>query len=478
MYLRFTALLLILGISLGPARASDEPMLGVEGSDESIAARLRVAEHEFRKKWGGLTPEELAPGPVRPERNRALRIIEAVELFEASWDDPWSEAARPVFKDYSVAGAGEFATKHAAELARLEPALALLDTIDLLPESDFGIRYDRLFDTGPLRAARATYIFRMLTLSGLAELSEGHCGVATRRVELFLAMGEAFAGEPNGVMQIHRMHAGQQALALLRAVLSRCDLERKELERLSLLIDQDSRPPIEMMLFDNVLHLCRVFDSIEEETRASSDDDARLLAPSIAAAKLQAILFLDDWFEFATTARTFRGDPPVLSDLDVISVEEIEANLEPPESEDKIMGGETVIETDLGLAAILHIAFENFDGWLDRSDLWQTLFLLARTALALETYAKDHEGLYPEELDRLVPHYLGQTLLNPFTGEPLAYEAAADGYRLAAGEEAVSTWSHDVDPVLDWSRGSEGRQPGPDPPPEADDSVPSNDEGD
>ena len=39
MYLRFTTLLLVLGISLSPVSPSDQPTLGVERTDEGIAAQ-------------------------------------------------------------------------------------------------------------------------------------------------------------------------------------------------------------------------------------------------------------------------------------------------------------------------------------------------------------------------------------------------------------------------------------------------------
>jgi hypothetical protein len=441
---------------LSPVAASDEPTLGVEGSDQSITTQLRVAEHRFRKKWGGLTAEELAPGPVRPERNRALRILEALELFKATTETWLDEDWRAVSTDYSVSAAGEFAAQHEAELASLEPVFALLDTIDLLPDSDFGIRYDDVRTASPFGLMETINLVKMLSLSGLAELSAGHCGVATRRMEVLLAIGEALAEEPNGRSQIHRLHADLQALALLRALLSRCDLERAELMRLALVLVQDSRYPVEMMLFDNLLVVHQAFETIEEESPASTDEDAPSSARAVAAARLQALRFMNGWFEFVTTERSLRGDAPSLSDLEARVFDEIEATSETPEYEIADEKVEPDIDVERILALIFQSAFQDFETWLDRSDLWRTRFRLARTALALELYAAEHEGRFPDDLDRLVPHYLGLPPVNPFSGELFEYQATENGYRLTAGKDAESHWSHKVGPVLDWSR-SDGR---------------------
>jgi hypothetical protein len=54
---------------------------------------------------------------------------------------------------------------------------------------------------------------------------------------------------------------------------------------------------------------------------------------------------------------------------------------------------------------------------------------LARCALAIERY-RLATGKVPNDLDTLVPDYLGQVPLDPFDGRPVRYRPAATGYRL------------------------------------------------
>jgi hypothetical protein len=84
-----------------------------------------------------------------------------------------------------------------------------------------------------------------------------------------------------------------------------------------------------------------------------------------------------------------------------------------------------------------------FVAGLERSilsgDEYRGLATVALTAVALRRYRLDQGG-YPAALDALVPTYLAQVPVDPFTGRPIAYTQAGSGFDLevkAPREEAA-----------------------------------------
>jgi hypothetical protein len=58
-----------------------------------------------------------------------------------------------------------------------------------------------------------------------------------------------------------------------------------------------------------------------------------------------------------------------------------------------------------------------------------TTFDLGQLALSLAAYRAER-GVYPDSLDALAPKYLPKIPTDRFTGDPLVYRTAADGYVL------------------------------------------------
>jgi hypothetical protein len=87
---------------------------------------------------------------------------------------------------------------------------------------------------------------------------------------------------------------------------------------------------------------------------------------------------------------------------------------------------------------------------IERADLWETRFALARLGLALERHRLAH-GSYPDRLDALVPGLLPGLPLDPFSGAPPEYRSSADGYVLrSAAEDAKLHLPDNRDPLLRW----------------------------
>ncbi len=69
---------------------------------------------------------------------------------------------------------------------------------------------------------------------------------------------------------------------------------------------------------------------------------------------------------------------------------------------------------------------------------------VARTAFALHNYHAEH-GIYPENLDALVPKHLQQLPAEPVFGEPLKYTPSGDGYELSARSLPYRFWDMPVE---------------------------------
>ena len=68
---------------------------------------------------------------------------------------------------------------------------------------------------------------------------------------------------------------------------------------------------------------------------------------------------------------------------------------------------------------------------METSDDYTSQLGAAEIAVALRRYKLD-SGSYPADLNALLPHYLDQLPINPYTGQPPAYERTAKGFALHA----------------------------------------------
>ncbi len=70
----------------------------------------------------------------------------------------------------------------------------------------------------------------------------------------------------------------------------------------------------------------------------------------------------------------------------------------------------------------LGILLPHFERLIDRFDMLKTDRAGTITVLAIARYAADHDGLYPDTLEDLVPAYLNDVPIDPFSGEPMCYQ--------------------------------------------------------
>ncbi len=81
---------------------------------------------------------------------------------------------------------------------------------------------------------------------------------------------------------------------------------------------------------------------------------------------------------------------------------------------------------DNTLLGILNFSRPMFSKYFERVTHQQTQFLLGRLGLATAAYRSDH-GKFPATLDALVPKYITEIPLDPFSGEPLKLKAIKGG---------------------------------------------------
>ena len=87
---------------------------------------------------------------------------------------------------------------------------------------------------------------------------------------------------------------------------------------------------------------------------------------------------------------------------------------------------------------------------IQRADLWETRFALARLGIALERHRLSL-GVYPDELEALVPVLLPKLPTDPFSGAPPEYRRIGNGYLLrSAAEDATLDLIDQRDPILRW----------------------------
>ena len=101
----------------------------------------------------------------------------------------------------------------------------------------------------------------------------------------------------------------------------------------------------------------------------------------------------------------------------------------------KLKKWEDQLSENLDLGFFMSMNSSSFGSYFRRVTQQQTQFLLGRLGLATAAYHSDY-GKYPKKLDALVPKYITEIPIDPFSGEPLKMITVKDGLILyGVGED-------------------------------------------
>jgi hypothetical protein len=368
-----------------------------------------------------MTPEEIIPKEVPASENAAPLYTSAFALLK-------SESIEGKDLSYFVADAGrDYAMDPDSDDKRLafEQALSnetFVQAFDLIQQATARSRcnFDLPYDQGALMLVPHVNgmltIARILSPKILLETRRGAAQNAWQSVELALRMANALRDEPVLVSAMVRIALYQMALASVRTAAESFPPDDEIAARLAPLIAAaDDLQPV--LLAYNGEHLFFgewLFD--QNNAQRLIQDAMDVGGPGLEPRYLAWLLSYRParQAEHAAYLRVLKQSTDDLS----LPLSKAPCTPEPERTmQDRWYGG------------VLHSFAPAFSRVRVTTAKLQANARVTQTGLALHRHKAAH-GAYPATLAEVDPQFLAETLLDPFTGQPLVYRTDGDGFIL------------------------------------------------
>jgi hypothetical protein len=374
----------------------------------------------------------------------AINTMYVTDAEKASSNLIWVGKAKLPASDRALSSA--FMKEAATLIQRVQPCLIEFDKGNQYVES----RYPVDFSQGP--DAPLPHLKNMKTAASLfglgavwnAELDRGD--EAADYVQRMLFLARSLNNEPSLVSQFLRVAVGARALNSLERVLNRTALSQEKLGLLETTVAAASQNDSQGASITTALvgeHL------ISRSLTQSSPDRIKKFVTSIYPDSANGRFlneglnnldadrdYLDDTYHKASAMRELPFPERLRLD-DFLHRRGLDAirQLYP------VSGTCQLRDVAVKEASIL------------------TSWRLIQGALALERFRLDHQMNYPDNVKELLPKYLSEVPLDPFTGGPLKYTKFADGYSLesigsATAKVGGKQLSHSINFTVHAPRGS------------------------
>jgi hypothetical protein len=399
------------------------------GLDILVGRRLAAATREGEERYGSFKLETLLPPEVPDAENRAKVIRAAAELVP----DPGTATRRfAVFQPDGPLSAGDRAAID-REVAAGSLVFELLDYAAARPRANWGIPYKAGVEATVPPLLAFLNVGKLNIAAGRLALLDGRYDDGVAAVARGSVVAESLRPEPSLIVQLVRSAVDAGVVGLAREIVAAAPPTEAQLTVLDRALDErDPQGSMRASLIGEMKTMLASLPGSAYAWDAVGPLPPRLLENPLLLWLLRPVLQENArWYlevmkgviEYQGLPRTERqrrwGDAPPA-----------------PERRAWHLLGATMV-ANLGNA-------------IQRADLWETRFVLARLGVALERYRLAH-GTYPERLEALVPDLLPRLPLDPFSGAPPEYHASGRGYRLrSAAEDAKLDLIDKRDPILRW----------------------------
>jgi hypothetical protein len=368
--------------------------------------RLNAAIDRVEKAWGPLNLRSLYPPDVEPARNRTKVLRAAAEVLVLEGDDLKTVSDVASLKNIEPDRDDLVIVADAVERNAL--ALELLAAAAERPESNWNIPYRKgvAADVPPLLPL--LNIARLNGARGLMAVRDGRTEDATRAAEQGFALSESLAREPVLIVQLIRVSIDWLNLAVARAILEEGHPDAEMLARLRghvVRIGETDTIRVALIGETNAM-----YSELRKVEQGNADMDRN------------APLILRNAFIPWLLRPAFRSDLTFYLELmhDVVVYHE-----RPAHRRESELGSGPFDREPRFYQVLSRTSLPNLRGISLRGDLERARATAAETALALARYRLDH-GAYPESLEELVPEYLDEMPVDPFTGVPPEYRREGD----------------------------------------------------
>ena len=363
----------------------------------------------LEQRFGNLGESSLVVEAVPPKENRALVVRRAAALVDRQhWDSVVSSLSNYLIR----ASALPVPTDARAFAEASRSAIQLADQISSRSRSNYEVDY-LTGDWPDLMSIRI--LSNALYIDVGVQLEAGRLDVAARRVSSAIAIGASFRQEPSLLMQLMRISLTTRACDGVEDLITLAEPSRDSLRELASRLAENRDPdPMRIGLLSelkfNVAFLRRIDagtasapDAYRGAFHAWTKGPMRFLSRPVH--RLALVRYLRDAEKLIDLQAGPRPRPALEE-----SPGAARWNLPERLAEDFSAGLLRSIESG-----------DQFDGVLGATQI----------AVALRRHRLDH-GVYPAGLPALVPAYLPEVPIDPFTGKPPLYVRDGSGFTLKA----------------------------------------------
>lgn len=377
------------------------------GLDATAARRLAGSVRLAEGRYGPLDPATLAPPPVADADNRAKAIRAAAELAPAP--DPMLSR----FASFEEAGPSpELRAAISGVVLRNQIVLGLLDEARRRQASNWNVTYEDGVEARIPPLLQILNLAKLNAAAGRLALLEGRTADAVTAVSRGAAIAESMRQEPVLIMQLIRIAIDTYGLRLAREIVAAGPPGVPEVAEMEEAFrDRSPRDSLHASLVAEVKEVFAMFPPNGGTGRALYADVPMLIDNRFLSWLLRPAI--------RDNARFYLDSMVTMIDYQAV----------PRPERLRRFGASPARPSARPWHVVAEMLLPNLLNAIDRADLWEARFAVARVGLALERH-RLARGEYPASLDALVPEFLAALPSDPFTGAPPEYRREAAGYLL------------------------------------------------
>jgi hypothetical protein len=414
------------------------------------AGALKIASWLNRRELAAARAEadRLAPGwrwdelqaarrPVPDAENSAFRVVEAVRLLPHRWrpfetvESAPGQRLSPEERQQLENSLSDLSAVQQLrpdqiaalrlEVARLSGPLTVLRDLPELgwgrypPGPGLAIDLTRPMTDELMKSRTAAYL---LLLQSRLQTQDGQADAALRTFAAMLGVARSVGDEPIFWSQVMRFSLQSMAIGQLERTLAQTRPAPEALTAAQRLVELERAEPVLVYVVRGEMSwLDHVYEEYEAGRRGPDAFDMLFGSPRSVTGNDK----VDRWIACVARGHWNRRDHAQV----LRHYARLVAIARSPEA--RLLTAETSVAVDFdSMSRAMIFATEATGNMVSTYLRSQALLTSAAAALAAERF-RLATGLWPESLDELVPKYLNEVPVDPFTGKPLRFKRLADG---------------------------------------------------
>ncbi len=391
--------------------------------------RLAHSLERINAAWGPLTAASLAPAPVPDRENRAKPLLAAIALL--SLDQEQGSQLNNLRKKSLDQLSGEDLIQLKELLSTNRQSMELLKEAADRPRSNWEVPYEQTDNINPLSFIGLLKLLNLNHARLLVALKAGDEMGAAAAIRQGFAITESLAQEPFLTTQMIRMAGNRQNSRLVQRYLSFVLLNTAQVDFLDEAFLRSVRPiPMQQGLKAELALFSKWYREIGDLPSQLQSFPSAIMAKAMLI--LARPLLRTDFCRYLETMSQ------------MIEAAEQPPHLQPDFAISPIPRGQQPKFGHFFSAQLI----PNFLDAFSKGNQEQGRVALARTAIAIRRFQLA-TGRIPSHLEELVPDYLDEPPIDPFSGDLIDYDVSADSFTLrSAGAEGPPP---PYDPLLEWT---------------------------